>query len=42
MAIKAKQELTPTETINVEFIRIFKSTETGNYLKLIDIPLKEM
>ncbi|MEH7351580.1 2'-5' RNA ligase family protein [Gottfriedia acidiceleris] len=42
MAIKAKEELTPTETFKVEFIRVYESTETGNYLKLIDIPLKEM
>ncbi|MEE6449466.1 2'-5' RNA ligase family protein [Gottfriedia acidiceleris] len=42
MAIKAIEELTPSETFKVEFVRVYESTETGKYIKLIDIPLKNI
>ena len=39
MAKKVKEDLSLSPTFNVEFIRVYKSNESGNYLKLIDITL---
>lgn len=42
MAIKATEELTFPLTFKVECIRVYESKESSKYLKLLDIPLKNM
>ncbi|WP_088068709.1 2'-5' RNA ligase family protein [Gottfriedia luciferensis] len=41
MGKKAKEELTNFPTFSVDFVRVYQKSNTGKYLKYLDIPLKK-